>query len=581
MDKKVYEFISAKTNDPIVEWKTCAVSGKPFAIFQSDLEFYDKLSPVFNGVKYSIPAPTLCPEERERRRMAWRNEWKLYRRTCDASGKSIMAMYPDNCGYTVYDRKVWYSDQWDALDYGREYDFTKTFFENFELLNRAVPKKSLHIVDSMENCEYCNYGIFSKSCYLVNGWWRSDHCLYSVIPARSSYDVDGCFNTSCQHTYQCIHCIWCFDCAYSDHSSTCKNSSFLSFCNTCDFCLGCVNLQTAKYCILNKQYSEEEYKIRSKEILKDRESIADFQKNFEALVISSPKKNVNNILSEDCFANYIQNGKNNIFCYVGIEQSDAKYSSYTGMIKEGPVYDGYATTQSGFSLETIGFTGMKSAFVLTGEHGVNECYYCQHVNDCTNCFGCTGIKHKKYCILNKQYSPEEYEILVVKIIEQMKRDQEWWEFFPIVQSTFGYNETIAQTFYPIIREEAIKQWYKRQNLEHFVNIPQWPEKISGESLPSSIQEVDDSIVQKIILCKETGKPFRIIQQELDFYRKHNIPLPTKHQDIRQAELLKKRMPKAFHIAHCDKCKQEMLSMYPENSWYTVWCEVCYNKEIYW
>jgi hypothetical protein len=169
MDKKVYEFISAKTNDPIVEWKTCAVSGKPFAIFQSDLEFYDKLSPVFNGVKYSIPAPTLCPEERERRRMAWRNEWKLYRRTCDASGKSIMAMYPDNCGYTVYDRKVWYSDQWDALDYGREYDFTKTFFENFELLNRAVPKKSLHIVDSMENCEYCNYGIFSKSCYLVNG----------------------------------------------------------------------------------------------------------------------------------------------------------------------------------------------------------------------------------------------------------------------------------------------------------------------------------------------------------------------------------------------------------------------------
>jgi hypothetical protein len=41
------------------------------------------------------------------------------------------------------------------------------------------------------------------------------------------------------------------------------------------------------------------------------------------------------------------------------------------------------------------------------------------------------------------------------------------------------------------------------------------------------------------------------------------------------------MPKAFHIAHCDKCKQEMLSMYPENSWYTVWCEVCYNKEIYW
>jgi hypothetical protein len=55
------------------------------------------------------------------------------------------------------------------MDYGRAYDFSKTFFQNFEALNRAVPKKSLHLVPNLENCEYCNYGIFSKSCYLVNG----------------------------------------------------------------------------------------------------------------------------------------------------------------------------------------------------------------------------------------------------------------------------------------------------------------------------------------------------------------------------------------------------------------------------
>lgn len=45
--KEVYEFISKETNDPIVEWKTCAVSGVDFAIYQSDLEFYKKVSPVF------------------------------------------------------------------------------------------------------------------------------------------------------------------------------------------------------------------------------------------------------------------------------------------------------------------------------------------------------------------------------------------------------------------------------------------------------------------------------------------------------------------------------------------------------
>jgi hypothetical protein len=72
--REVYDFISRQTSDPIVEWKTCKVSGQPFPIYQSDVEFYDKISPTFNGKKFAIPTPTLCPEERERRRMAWRNE---------------------------------------------------------------------------------------------------------------------------------------------------------------------------------------------------------------------------------------------------------------------------------------------------------------------------------------------------------------------------------------------------------------------------------------------------------------------------------------------------------------------------
>jgi hypothetical protein len=52
MERKVYEFISTKTNDPIVERKVCTASGTEFPIYQSDLDFYDKVSPVFNGIKY-------------------------------------------------------------------------------------------------------------------------------------------------------------------------------------------------------------------------------------------------------------------------------------------------------------------------------------------------------------------------------------------------------------------------------------------------------------------------------------------------------------------------------------------------
>jgi len=87
--KEVYEYISKQTGDPIVQWKTCAVSGQEFAIYQSDLDFLEKISPVFGGKKYLIPTPTLCPEERQRRRLLFRNERKFYKRKCDATGQTI------------------------------------------------------------------------------------------------------------------------------------------------------------------------------------------------------------------------------------------------------------------------------------------------------------------------------------------------------------------------------------------------------------------------------------------------------------------------------------------------------------
>ena len=83
--RETYEFISQQTNDPIVERKKCKVSDQSFPIYESDMEFYNKISPIFNGKKYQIPTPTLCPEERERKRLSFRNERKLYKRKCDFS----------------------------------------------------------------------------------------------------------------------------------------------------------------------------------------------------------------------------------------------------------------------------------------------------------------------------------------------------------------------------------------------------------------------------------------------------------------------------------------------------------------
>ena len=73
-----------------------------------DLEFYDKVSPVFAGKKYSIPSPSLCPDERERRRLVWRNEIKLYERKCDLSGKDILSIYNLEVPFLIYEPSSWW-----------------------------------------------------------------------------------------------------------------------------------------------------------------------------------------------------------------------------------------------------------------------------------------------------------------------------------------------------------------------------------------------------------------------------------------------------------------------------------------
>jgi hypothetical protein len=114
---EVYEFISKQTNDPIVERKTCAVSGTKFPITQKDLDFYDKISPSFGGKKYQIPTPTLCPEERQRLRYAFRNERKLYKRNCDATNKLIISNINPTSDLIVYERTYRWSDKRDPMMY--------------------------------------------------------------------------------------------------------------------------------------------------------------------------------------------------------------------------------------------------------------------------------------------------------------------------------------------------------------------------------------------------------------------------------------------------------------------------------
>lgn len=103
--------------EKIVETKKCRISGQEFFVTDKDLEFYDIVSPIFSGKKYSIPTPTLSPQERQRRRLVFRNENNLYKRQCALTGQEIISMYSPESKKIVYDHEAWWTDTWDIAKY--------------------------------------------------------------------------------------------------------------------------------------------------------------------------------------------------------------------------------------------------------------------------------------------------------------------------------------------------------------------------------------------------------------------------------------------------------------------------------
>lgn len=550
----------------IVETKTCKHCWTTFTITDKDIEFYDKISPIFNGVKYQIPSPTLCPDCRQQRRLSFRNERKLYKRTCDATGKQIISIYSEDKPYKVYDQKVWRSDQRDPMEYGQEYDFIKLFMEQFKELLLVVPKLSIVNMQS-ENSEYTNRCNYNKDCYLVFMTSYSENSLYGTFVQKSQYCVDCLQATNSNHCYECCDVEGCSQLKYSNHCSSCSFSVYLDYCYGCSNCYGCHNLKNQQYYIFNKQYTKEEYSkilptITLEQIQQERKNIIQ-----ESAMIRC----------EDCIWSNITDSKNCRECYNGFDGEDSKY-----LLNFWDIKDGYDCTAFGhkcaMNIENIAgeedyATGYTFSTVRT-----QNIWYSMNCYDSSYLFGCDGLRNKKYCILNKQYTKQEYEILVPKIIEQMQTNGEWGEFFPANISPFGYNETIAQEYFPLSKEETLQQWYAWSDYE--IPFPYVDKMLKPSELPN-IQDATDTILQQAILCEVTWKPFRIIKPELDFYRKHNLPLPHKHPDQRHLERMQLRNPRKLFDRKCDKCWTNIQTTYSPERPEIVYCEACYAKEIYW
>ena len=91
--------------------------------------------------------------------------------------------------------------------------------------------------------------------------------------------------------------------------------------------------------------------------------------------------------------------------------------------------------------------------------------------------------------------------------------------------------------------------------------------------------VDDGILDSVIVCQRTGKPFRITKFELEFYRANHIPLPILHPVERLKDLLKYRRPFWLYDSVCTSCAGAIKTIYDPSRKLNVYCETCYKAAI--
>ena len=159
----------------------------------------------------------------------------------------------------------------------------------------------------------------------------------------------------------------------------------------------------------------------------------------------------------------------------------------------------------------------------------------------------------------------------------MQKTGEWGEFFPSSLSPFGYNETVAQEYYPFSRDVALQHLYNWSDYE--APFPKVEKIIPASKLPDDITKIPDDILNWAIECEVTKRPFRIIKQELEFYRKHNLSIPRRHPDQRHLDRMALRNPRKLFERKCDKCGKDMITTYAPDRPEKVYCEECYNREI--
>jgi len=278
-------------------------------------------------------------------------------------------------------------------------------------------------------------------------------------------------------------------------------------------------LRNKKYCFANEQLSQEEFEAKKREWDFSSHKVWEHAKEYFAEMMREVAWHRAACVDhcENSTGNYIHHSKDCENCYMLSYHENCANVCFSGPHAKG-------------ILDSLGTVGAELAYMCSLPvycYEARRCFsvshcrfveYCAYMQNCQYCFGCCGLVNRKYCVLNKQYSEEEYEELVEKIKGCMKESGEWDRFFPGYFAPNPYDESYSGFHFPL----EDKGEYRDAELLEKSDV----KTAEVSEIPDRLGDVDEEwVVKQVFWDEEYQRPFQIQTADIEFAKKLGIALP--------------------------------------------------------
>jgi len=391
-----------------------------------------------------------------------------------------------------------------------------------------------------ENCDYGDILTTSKDCYMSFNSGDCRNAYYCEDSRKLTDSTDCAFCENCQLCYECADCDTCYNSNFCQDCTNCQDINFSYDLRRCKDCFGCCTLRDKQYCIFNEQFSKNEYEKKMK--MFDYSNVAGIKfiwQKLEDFKKKNPRMNIHEHDTTNCTGDYIYHSKNCHMCF------DTRHSEDSGYIYQANLDQGTKDSWDCGPIPTV----MDLCYDVAYVDYLFKCkhvYWASRLKDsewCVNCiegenlFGCVYLRnrHDGFYILNEKVGEAEYMQRTAEI-KKMLYENEIYTLYDLISKDFK-------------QEQEDKK--KRLGL--------------GE--------------KKVRNCFICNDEFEIISAEIEFYKKYDIEWPVYCPECRSKQRYALRNERKMYKRACDKCKNTLISTFPNDSKFVVYCLRCWHENL--